>query len=51
MVYKDITKMLFILLLAGSSCMEKEDGKLTIGISFEILQTEYWVASIEAIKA
>lgn len=34
-----------------TACQPADDGKLTIGISFETLQTEYWVASIEAIKA
>ena len=28
-----------------------DDGRLMIGVAFETLQTEYWVASIEAIKA
>ncbi len=39
-------------LLAGmiSSCHTKQDTPL-IGIAFETLQTEYWVASVEAIKA
>ena len=32
------------------ACQKKKEG-LTIGISFETLQTEYWVASIEAMKA
>ncbi len=31
------------------ACNEKKE-KLTIGISFETLQTEYWVASIDALK-
>ena len=39
-----------ILILIATGCHAKKDG-LTIGISFETLQTEYWVASIEAIKA
>lgn len=29
----------------------KPDGRLTIGVAFETLQTEYWVAGFEAIKA
>jgi len=33
------------------SCHRAEDDRPLIGISFETLQTEYWVASIEAIKA
>src|SRR4051812_49679369 len=33
---------------AGTSPKEK---KLTIGVAFETLQTEYWVAGFEAIKA
>lgn len=27
------------------------DGKLTVGVAFETLQTEYWVAGFDAIKA
>lgn len=42
--------LLFILLLTATGCHPEKEG-LTIGISFETLQTEYWVASIEAIKA
>lgn len=37
-------------LVIFTGCNPEKDG-LTIGISFETLQTEYWVASIEAIKA
>lgn len=44
-----IVKLIAVLLLLGS-CKEVKD-QTTIGISFETLQTEYWVASIEAIKA
>ena len=29
----------------------KDDGKLTVGVAFETLQTEYWVAGFDAIKA
>jgi len=32
------------------ACREQKEG-VTLGISFETLQTEYWVASIEAMKA
>ena len=39
-----------LLLLLLASCHQKHEGVL-IGISFETLQTEYWVASVEAIKA
>jgi inositol transport system substrate-binding protein len=41
--------VLFTFLLLSACRPEKE--RLTIGISFETLQTEYWVASIEAIKS
>ncbi len=36
-----------------SGCGERKDGaaKLTIGVSFETLQTEYWVASFDLMKA
>lgn len=41
-----------LLLILLNACQPSDDDKwLTIGISFETLQTEYWVASIEAIKA
>ena len=41
-----------LLLIVLNACQPLEDdNRLTIGISFETLQTEYWVASIEAIKA
>ncbi len=33
-----------------SACQEQKKG-LTLGISFETLQTEYWVASMDAIRA
>ena len=29
----------------------KEDGKRTVGVTFETLQTEYWVAGFDAIKS
>ncbi|MEM9327656.1 MAG: sugar ABC transporter substrate-binding protein [Bacteroidota bacterium] len=38
------------LLVTIPGCQEPND-RLLIGISFETLQTEYWVASVEAIKA
>lgn len=39
--------------LAVSSCRPATpgEGAMTIGVSFETLQTEYWVAGFEAIKA
>ena len=41
-----------LLLIAFAACQPSDgDQRLTIGISFETLQTEYWVASIEAIQA
>ncbi len=33
-----------------SSCNSGRDRSLTVGIAFETLQTEYWVASYEALK-
>jgi len=33
-----------------SGCYKKDD-RITIGVAFETLQTEYWVTSIEAIEA
>jgi len=38
-----------LLLLLITSCYPKKEGPL-IGLAFETLQTEYWVASIEALK-
>ena len=35
-------------LVAGCA---REDGRLRIGVAFETLQTEYWVASFEAVRA
>lgn len=40
---------LFFLSLLVAGCRTKDD-RVTIGIAFETLQTEYWVTSIEAIK-
>lgn len=37
------------LLLVGVSCSHERERPV-IGISFETLQTEYWVASVEAVK-
>ncbi|MEQ9441392.1 MAG: sugar ABC transporter substrate-binding protein [Cyclobacteriaceae bacterium] len=47
-----LKRTVLTLLMAGSllRCAPPDTG-VTIGISFETLQTEYWVASIEAIKA
>ena len=49
---KGIRKVVLALVTAGllTDCTPPKEG-VTIGISFETLQTEYWVASIEAIKA
>ena len=41
---------IFIFISLITSC-SREKKDLTIGISFETLQTEYWVTSIEAIKS
>lgn len=40
-----------VLIVTACQPPASQDGRLTIGISFETLQTEYWVASIEALKA
>ena len=42
-----------LLALAFSGCNKPatSGGKLTVGVAFETLQTEYWVAGFEAIKA
>ena len=44
---------LMLCLLAGlllPGCGRRDDGILRIGVAFETLQTEYWVASIEALR-
>jgi ABC-type sugar transport system substrate-binding protein len=58
-----LVRLLFTLALAGviGGCNKSESssptganpapGQLTIGVAFETLQTEYWVAGFEAIKA
>ncbi|GJM29578.1 MAG: sugar ABC transporter substrate-binding protein [Cyclobacteriaceae bacterium] len=48
-LYKQILYILWILILFGSCAQKRE--RPVIGISFETLQTEYWVASVEAVKA
>lgn len=35
---------------ARSTATREDDGKMTVGVTFETLQTEYWVAGFEAIK-
>lgn len=37
-------------LVLAAGCQEK-DNRLTVGVAFETLQTEYWVASFDIIKA
>jgi ABC-type sugar transport system substrate-binding protein len=37
--------------LAGAGCGGGGDGKPVIGVAFETLQTEYWVAGFEAIRS
>ncbi len=39
--------------LASNTCRpaNKTSGQLTVGVAFETLQTEYWVAGFDAIKA
>jgi len=34
----------------GSGTKKNDDGKITIGVAFETLQTAYWVASFETMK-
>lgn len=41
----------FILIMSIAACRTQDEERPLIGISFETLQTEYWVASIEAIKS
>ena len=41
--------IILVWVLSAMACYQVKDGVM-IGISFETLQTEYWVASIEAIK-
>ena len=43
--------LLFVASLLSTCQSAEHAAQPTIGISFETLQTEYWVASIEAIKA
>ncbi len=37
--------------ITGSCSPPADDGKLTVGVAFETLQTEYWVAGFDAIKS
>ncbi len=37
--------------LALGGCGRRDPGQLTVGVSFEILQTEFWVAALDAFKA
>lgn len=47
-----ITPIIFlnVLLLGFAGCTQSASDKPTIGVAFETLQTEYWVAGFEAIK-
>lgn len=48
------TNFSVVVLLAGllvCGCDGAAQGRLKIGVAFETLQTEYWVASFEALKA
>lgn len=38
-------------LVSGCGAPTGSDGRLTVGVAFETLQTEYWVAGFDAIKA
>lgn len=40
-----------LLVLTGVCGCRKKDDRLTVGVAFETLQTEYWVASFEIMKA
>lgn len=51
MMFKErIVGLVLLSLVFHSGCWQ-DDGRITIGISFETLQTEYWVSSIEALQA
>ena len=44
----------WVAMLAGTllcGCDDRGPHRLRIGVAFETLQTEYWVASFEALKA
>lgn len=43
--------LLFAVIFNGCHKPASPSGKLTVGVAFETLQTEYWVAGFEAIKA
>ncbi len=43
--------LLLALVFTGCDQPAASGGKLTIGIAFETLQTEYWVAGFDALKA
>jgi inositol transport system substrate-binding protein len=45
-----VTAALFTLALSAAGC-RRESAKPTIGVAFETLQTEFWVAAIDAIRA
>jgi hypothetical protein len=40
-----------ILLTPGWATDSTGENRMTIGVAFETLQTEYWVASLEAIRS
>lgn len=51
-----LSRTLFLLLTGIAlacflGCGSKDDGRLKIGVAFETLQTEYWVAGFEALRA
>ncbi len=45
-----IVLVLAVGLAGGGGCKKKADGQVTIGVAFETLQTEYWVASFDVMK-
>ncbi len=43
--------VLFLALLVATGCAEPDPDRLKIGVAFDTLQTEYWVAGYEALRA
>jgi inositol transport system substrate-binding protein len=51
MKFRTLLPLLIALVIAGCNKSAGPGSKPTIGVAFETLQTEYWVAGFEAIKA
>jgi len=51
MKFRTCLALLLALVFTGCDKPATSGGKLTIGVAFETLQTEYWVAGFDAIKA